>query len=77
MQQAAISLASGWTSVENRALLGVWGEADVQSQLDGVSRNRVIFEKIATSLREMGHRTWEQCCTKIKNNYGGEVQEGT
>ena len=61
-------MASGWTSDETRALLGVWGEADVQSQLDGVSRNHVIFEKIATSLREMGHnKTWEQCRTKIKN----------
>ena len=64
-------MASGWTSDETRALLGVWGESDVQSKLDGVSRNRTIFEKIASSLGEMGYfKTWEQCRTKVKNMVG-------
>ena len=62
-------MAAGWTGDETRALLGVWGEADVQSQLDGVSRNRIIYERIAASLKELGfpNKTWKQCRTKIKN----------
>ena len=57
-----------WTEEETRALVGVCGAEDVQSQLDGVARNKAIFEKIASSLANHGyHRTWQQCKTKIKN----------
>ena len=57
-----------WTEEETRALVGVWGAEDVQSQLDGVARNKAIFEKIASSLANHGYnRTWQQCKTKIKN----------
>ena len=34
------------------ALLGVWGAAGVQSQLDGVSRNRNVYEKVASALAD-------------------------
>ena len=50
------------SSEETRALISVWGQASVQSQLDGVQSNRVIFEAIARDLEEMG-----TCRTKIKN----------
>ena len=33
---------------ETRALVGVWRAEDVQNQLDGVARNKAIFEKIAS-----------------------------
>ena len=57
-----------WTSEETQALISVWGQENVQSQLDGVQRNRVIFEGIARQMCEMNYkRTWQQCRTKIKN----------
>ena len=55
-------MASGWTSDEVQALIEVWGAANVQNQLDGVQRNRPIFEKISKE-----PKTWLQCRTKIKN----------
>ena len=40
-------MAAGWTAAETQALIGVRGAADVQRQLDGVVRNRTIYEQIA------------------------------
>ena len=49
-------------------LISMWGDANVQSQLDGVQRNRVIFEGIARDMEALGYsRTWLQCRTKMKN----------
>ena len=58
-----------WTEEETRALVGVWGAEDVQSQLDMVGRNKAIFERLPRpSIANHGyHRTWQQCKTKIKN----------
>lgn len=57
-----------WTDEETRALVAIWGAADVQSQLDGVMRNKAIYQKIAAALADLGfERTWQQCKTKIKN----------
>ena len=64
----AFTMASGWTAEMTRALVSVLGQANVQSELDGVVRNRTIFERISRELKEMGiHRTWQQCRTKVKN----------
>ena len=41
-------MAAGWTNGVMRTLIGVWSEAEIQSQLDRVSRNRVICEDIST-----------------------------
>ena len=61
-------MAAGWSGEETRALVSVWGQENTQSELDGVTRNRTIFERIAKELREMGfEKTWQQCRTKIKN----------
>ena len=61
-------MASGWSYEETRALIGVWGQADVQSQLDGVQRNRTIYEKIASEMVDLEYpRSWQQCRTKVKN----------
>ena len=32
-------MAGGWNSEAMKALLGIWGDSSVQSQLDGVVRN--------------------------------------
>ena len=57
-----------WTEDETKALIGIWKAADVQKQLDGIVRNRTIYDKIAAELSALKyHRTWQQCKTKIKN----------
>ena len=45
-------MAAGWTAAATTALLGVWGEENVQGQLDSVKRNRSIYEKISSKLSE-------------------------
>ena len=63
-----MAAGTGWSTRETEALIEVWGNANVQSKLDGVQRNRAIFEKIAAELEKMGYeKTWMQCRTKIKN----------
>ena len=61
-------MATGWSNNATRALLAIWGEENIQEQLDGVARNRDIYEKISNCLSEQGFEyTWKQCRTKIKN----------
>ena len=61
-------MAAGWDFAEAKALLGIWGDADVQSQLDGIVRNKAIYQKVATAMAELGYsRTWQQCRVKVKN----------
>ena len=61
-------MAAGWDADATKALINIWGQENVQSQLDSVTRNRVIYEKIALRLEEEGYtRSWQQCRTKIKN----------
>ena len=49
---------------------GVWGAEGVQSQLDGVTRNKAIFQKIASALADLGYtRTWQQCKTFIISGF--------
>lgn len=57
-----------WGDHEVKALIAVWGESDVQDELDGAVRNKVVFMEISKKLQEMGfNRDWMQCRTKIKN----------
>uniref|UniRef100_A0A8C9F617 Myb/SANT-like DNA-binding domain-containing protein n=1 Tax=Pavo cristatus TaxID=9049 RepID=A0A8C9F617_PAVCR len=50
-----------------RALLEIWGEADVQSALDGNFRNSHVYRDVACRLAELGfERTPEQCRIRIK-----------
>ena len=61
-------MASGWTSEMTCSLVSVWGQANVQGELDRVVRNRMIFERISRELKKMGiQRTWQQGRNKIKN----------
>ena len=54
--------------MEVRTLIAIWGEDSIQEELDGAVRNRVIFDNIATKMRQKGYeRDWMQCRTKIKN----------
>ena len=47
----AFAMAGGWTAEITRALVSVWDQANVQSELDGVVRNRRIFEIISITKR--------------------------
>ena len=61
-------MAAGWDADATKALISIWGQENVQTQLDSVSRNRKTYEKIALRLEVEGYaRTWNQCRTKIKN----------
>ena len=59
---------AGWSADATRALVAIWSQENVQSQLDGVSRNKTIFERISRELSAKGYqKSWQQCRTKIKN----------
>ena len=56
-----------WSDEEVHALIAIWGEEEVQSQLDGATRNKKVYDDIAKKLTELGfHRTGQQCREKIK-----------
>ena len=61
-------MAAGWSKEQTKALVGIWGEENIQSALDGVVRNKTIYQKVAVALNALGHnKSWEQCRTKVKN----------
>uniref|UniRef100_A0A1X7VXE1 Myb/SANT-like DNA-binding domain-containing protein n=1 Tax=Amphimedon queenslandica TaxID=400682 RepID=A0A1X7VXE1_AMPQE len=54
------------SKVEIMKLIEVWGEESIQSQLEGCSRNKHIYE-IFKKLEEAGYeRTGIQCRDKVK-----------
>ena len=57
-----------WTNDEVSALIAVWGEEEIQHQLEGVKRNIKVYQKIAARLKEnyRYERTGVQCREKIK-----------
>ena len=64
----SFTMAAGWTADETKALIGIWGEEEVQNALDGVVRNKTIYQKIAAAMARLGYaKTWQQCRTKVKN----------
>jgi len=40
-------MVAGWSMAATQTLITILGEQNIQGQLDGVSRNKNIFEKIA------------------------------
>ena len=62
------SRGSAWSNAEVKALIAVWGEGNVQEELDGAVRNKQVFQDISKKLQKLGYnRDWEQCRNKIKN----------
>ena len=48
-------------------LLGLWWNAGVQKELEGMKRNKTAFLRIAKEMNEVGYeRTWQQCGVKAK-----------
>ena len=57
-----------WSDAEVAALIAIWGEEEIQCQLDGTTRNIKVYRKIAEKLQENDgfERTAVQCREKIK-----------
>ena len=56
-----MAAAAGWTTDNTKTLLycGGGGGAHMQSQLDGVVCNKVVYEKIAHEKKFGFDRTWQ------------------
>ena len=57
-----------WSDSEVAALIAIWGEEEIQCQLDGTTRNKKVYRKIAAKLQDNDgfERTAVQCREKIK-----------
>ena len=65
---AATNRGAAWSDQEVKALITIWGEENVQEELDGAVRNKTVFQNISKKMVEQGYsRDGEQCKTKIKN----------
>ena len=65
---SVVKMAAGWTADETKGLIGIWGEEEVQNALDGVVRNKTIYQKIAAARARLGNaKSWQQCRTKVRN----------
>ena len=61
-------MASGWSYDETKALITIWGQEGVQRELDGMQRNRVVYQRIASELEKIEVlKSWQQYRTNIKN----------
>ena len=43
-----------WSREEVKTLLDIWGEDDVQLELEGVVRNKHVYDRIARKLCDRG-----------------------
>lgn len=62
-----------FTYPETRLLLQIYSDPQIQHELRAMSRNKPVWEKIATILRQRGgfDRTADQCKNKINNLKNG------
>ena len=66
-QTTATNRGCAWSEDEIKALLAVWGESNVQEELDGAVRNKTVFLNISKKMIELGHeRDWQQCRVKFE-----------
>ena len=57
-----------WRKEEILKLIDVWGDDNIQAQLQECTQNQKIFERVARELNEAGYdRTFQQCRDKIKS----------
>ena len=62
-----------WGDEETLKLIEVWGQDNIQAQLEGCKRNTQVFAKIASEMRDAAHwyeRIRDQCQDKIKKLKG-------
>ena len=62
----SMSKGSNYRDDELRALLLAWAKPEVQEELNGMTRNKPVFEKLADELAKAGFpRTGQACRDKI------------
>ena len=60
-----------WRDEETLNLIEVWGEDNIQAQLEGCKQNAQVFAKIASEMKDAGYEcTRDQCWDKIKKLKG-------
>ena len=60
--------SGAWSDRETKALISIWGEVNIQEQLDGATRNKTVFVDISKQLQRLGYdKDWQQCRIKVKN----------
>ena len=60
-------MANWRTDEETHKLIALWGDDNIQAQLEGCKRNKEVYERIAKGMSESGHtKTAEQCREKAK-----------
>ena len=65
--RSARDRGNNWSQDEVKLLISIWRDENVIRIMDGTSRDRYVYEVIATKAREKGlERSAEQCQTKIK-----------
>ena len=56
-----------WPEHETLCLISIWGEDSIQAQIEGCTRNKEVYDKVAEQMREEGYaRTGVQCRDKVK-----------
>ena len=57
-----------WTDSKTKVFISIWGEVNIQEQLDGATRNKTVFVDISKQLQRLGYdKDWQQCRIKVKN----------
>ena len=68
MSTTTTNRSCAWSDDEVKTLLAVWEESNIEHELDGAVRNKVVYVNISKKMKELEHdRDWQQCRTKIKN----------
>ena len=58
-----------WSDTEIAALLDVWGDDKIQTQLNGAYRNDSVFQKIAAALATRGFKlSGKQCRDQLESS---------
>ena len=64
----SVKMAAGsWSEAETYKLIEIWGNDQIQAQLEGCKRNKTVYERIARAMTEEGHsKSATQCREKAK-----------
>ena len=56
-----------WTDTQILKLIEIWGEEDIQEQLETAKRNKHVYDGMAEQLQAYGiNKSGEQVCSKVK-----------
>lgn len=65
----SVNRGTVWSDKEVKSLVAMWGESNVQEELDGAVRNRAIYQQEQKGIaKQQGcEHDWKQCRAKLKN----------